>query len=335
MYRCRYTFWDEKNFPGFKQTLSDLYDRSINNYYKEKHDLRNQKRDIECLNKIFPLIEYYYVSLIKLGYVDKKNYFNVLNQLKGIECISILKSTSISGVTVGKKISINPNPISLRDLNSEESFKLTVFHELGHTITECWNKDVELVTTKLFNNINIKNKLRKFGINSRNDLVNGFILLEDVLVQEVAEDVLYRSKDAARPGFYYYDSDTFPGIKYRSNYSLYTIFQELGLKFFRSFKFIDCFGKKTISSALNKCAIKGFYSNFIKNLDEEMSSDMNKMSDFALMLGCLGKVKNANYAEFGLGVSDNYSRNTYYYNLFQTLVNDRMIRVVDEKKNNY
>ena len=116
MYRCRYTFWDEKNFPGFKQALSDLYDRSINNYYKEKHDPRNQKRDLECLNKIFPLIEYYYVSLIKLGYVDKKNYFNVLNQLKGIECISILKSTSISGVTVGKKISINPIPISLRIL---------------------------------------------------------------------------------------------------------------------------------------------------------------------------------------------------------------------------
>lgn len=333
MYKCRYTFWDDKNFPGFKDALSDLYDRSIQEYNREKHDLKDKKRDIECLNKVFPLIEYYYVSLIKLGYVDKKNYFNILNQLKSIDSIGILNPGKLRGVTVGKKISVNPVSTAFNDLTGEEMFRLTIFHELGHIICESFNKDAANLCERLCNNSKIKNRLNEFGITNKNILLNGFVLLEDVLVNEVAEDVLYRSKESLRPGFCYYKNDSFPGVKYRSNYNLYTLFQELGLKFFSCFKFIDCFREATVTDALKKSSVKGFYSNFVNNIENEISSDSDKMSDFALMLGCLGKVKNACYSNFGLGVEEDKNINNYYYHLYLALAKTRMLGI-DQKKNN-
>lgn len=335
MYKCRYTFWDEKNFPGFTKALSDLYDRSILNYYNEKHDFKKQNRDLECIYNVFPLIEYYYVSLIKLGFVDKNNYFNILNQLKSIESIGILNSEKVRGLTVGNKIQINPEQQPMKDLTSEEMFNLIVFHELGHIINISWEKEYHQLSEKLFNNIEVRNRLKKFGINSKNDLINGFILLEDVIVEEAAEDVLYRSKNEVRPSFYMYNSESFPGIEFRSNYVIYTIFQEVGLKFFRSFDSTNCFLEKTVSGALKKTATRAFNKDFISKIEEEICIDKNNMSDFALILGCLGKIKNANYAGFGLAVKDDKKNNTYYYNLYMSLINGKIKKLVEQKNNIY
>ena len=335
MYNCRYTFWDEKNFPGFSKALSDLYDRSINNYYKEKHDPKNLRRDLNAIYDVFPLIEYYYVSLIKLGYVDKKNYFNILNQLKSIESVGLLKPGAVRGLTVGNKIQINPEQQPMNDLTSSEMFDLTVFHELGHIINLSWEKDYHNLCDRLFNNMEIRNRLKKFGINSKNDLLNGFILLEDVIVEEAAEDVLYRSKESNRPSFYIHRSKIFPGVEYRSNYAMYTVFQELGLKFFRAFNSTGSLEEKTVSSALKKSTTRAFNRDFISKIEEEICTDISNMSDFALMLGCLGKIKNANYSDFGLAVKDDKKNNTYYYNLYLSLINGKIKRLVDQKNNVY
>lgn len=335
MYKCRYTFWDEKNFPGFSKALSDLYDRSINNYYKEKHDPKNLRRDLNAIYDVFPLIEYYYVSLIKLGYVDKKNYFNILNQLKSIESVGLLKPGAVRGLTVGNKIQINPEQQPMNDLTSSEMFDLTVFHELGHIINLSWEKDYHNLCDRLFNNMEIRNRLKKFGIKSKNDLLNGFILLEDVIVEEAAEDVLYRSKESNRPSFYIHRSKIFPGVEYRSNYAMYTVFQELGLKFFRAFNSTGSLEEKTVSSALKKSTTRAFNRDFISKIEEEICTDISNMSDFALMLGCLGKIKNANYSDFGLAVKDDKKNNTYYYNLYLSLINGKIKRLVDQKNNVY
>ena len=335
MYKCRYTFWDEKNFPGFTKALSDLYDRSINNYYREKHDPKNRRRDLNAIYDVFPLIEYYYVSLIKLGFVDKKNYFNILNQLKSIESVGLLKPGAVRGLTVGNKIQINPEQQPMEGLTSSEMFDLTVFHELGHIINLSWEKDYHNLCDRLFNNMEIRNRLKKFGIKSKNDLVNGFILLEDVIVEEAAEDVLYRSKEEARPSFYIHKSEVFPGVEYRSNYAMYTAFQELGLKFFRAFNSTGCLEEKTISSALKKSTTRAFNRDFINRIEEEICTDINNMSDFALMLGCLGKIKNANYSDFGLAVKDDKKNNSYYYNLYLSLINGKIKRLVEQKNNVY
>ena len=335
MYKCRYTFWDEKNFPGFTKALSDLYDRSINNYYKEKHDPKNRRRDLNAIYDVFPLIEYYYVSLIKLGFVDKKNYFNILNQLKSIESVGLLKPGAVRGLTVGNKIQINPEQQPMEGLTSSEMFDLTVFHELGHIINLSWEKDYHNLCDRLFNNMEIRNRLKKFGIKSKNDLVNGFILLEDVIVEEAAEDVLYRSKEEARPSFYIHKSEVFPGVEYRSNYAMYTVFQELGLKFFRAFNSTGCLEEKTVSSALKKSTTRAFNRDFINRIEEEICTDINNMSDFALMLGCLGKIKNANYSDFGLAVKDDKKNNSYYYNLYMSLINGKIKRLVEQKNNVY
>lgn len=336
MYKCKYSFWDEKHFPGFQNALSDLYDRSIYNYlYNEKHDKKDRDRDLSAIYKVFPLIEYYYVSLIKLGYIDKKNYSNILNQLKSIECISVLKPGALRGVTIGNKISINLEIKPYNELNGEDMFKLTVFHELGHIICNSWADDVHMLCDRIFRNNEIRAKLNSYGIKSKNDLVNGFVLLEDVLVQEAGEDVLYRSKEMNRPGFMYYQSSNFPGIKFRSNYTMYQIFQELGLKFFRCLKTCDCFQEKTVSSALKKSCLNGFRRNFINNLEDEMNTDIEKFGDFAVMIGCLGKIKNVSYSDFGLGVETDLRENSYYYDLFLQVVNDKIIRNTNENKNVY
>ena len=336
MYKCRYTFWDDKNFPGFREALSDLYDRSIANYlYDENHPKKDHKRDLDCITKIFPLLEYYYVSLIKLGFVDKKNYFNILNNLKNIDYISILIPGNVRGVVVNNKVFINSSIKPFDDFSGDDMLKLTVFHELGHILNNGWSMDVEHLCSKLFNNKEVQNKLRNYGICSKNDLVNGFILLEDVIVEEAAEEVFYRSKETERPPFMYYKSLNFPGVQYRSNYVYYKMFQELALKFFRCLKTCDCFQEKTVTSALKKCCIKAFGPNFIKNIDSEISSDNDSISDFALLLGCLGKIKNANYSDFGLGIKSDEDENSYYYNLFSQAVNSRIIRTENIRKHIY
>lgn len=319
MYRCKYNFWnDNKAFVGFQDALSNTYDRS----YIECINDSKSKNYVSVLAEIMPLIEDYYASIIKMGYVDKRNFNDVLKRLKSIDKIIMFNNNlGLRGVTINNTVSINPIKKSLNDVNREDMFKLTVFHELGHIICNSWTEDENNLCDKLFNDPIINNHLKKYGINSKSDLCGGLILLEDVLVEEAAEDALYRNEK--RPSFTFRECDALPGVQYKSNYSLYGVFHELAMKYLRCFEFLDVKDETTISAVVKKGTINGFSSDFIKRQENEIMVDYNKCKDFALMLGCLGKIKNAYYSDFGMGTMSDTRSNLMYYNMFNSLAKKR------------
>ena len=72
-----------------------------------------------------------YISII--DFVDKKNYFNILNQLKSIESVGLLKPGAVRGLTIGNKIQINPEQhIQHKNYYTERNVKVKNLKPISH-----------------------------------------------------------------------------------------------------------------------------------------------------------------------------------------------------------
>ena len=96
MYSTRYSFWNEREFPGFTSSLNNLYNSS-KKYFLEKtvnefkYSKEEKEYELEMIDKYIKDLEYYYVSMLKLGVITKQNYDNVLTQLKSILYIKMME----------------------------------------------------------------------------------------------------------------------------------------------------------------------------------------------------------------------------------------------------
>lgn len=310
MYTCRYNFWTEEMFPNFSISLDKLYTRSLNEYIdgavdecdKTSEDMRN---DLLYFNEFFRDFEFYYVSLIKLGIVNKKNFNNVLEALSSIKVIRIFdpKDKDVEAVTYNGEISINSK--SKKKIHGMEDFAINqmIFsHELGHIICGSWEEDAWDFACKLYKFKDNKKILKNLNLNNRKYLLDGLFLLEEAVVQDCAEEVTYRllgrKREKVKP---IVDNDVLPGIRIHSNFNFYEEFQEVVVKFAKCLDFLNCKGDDSFDLVLKKLAIKVFCRDFISQLDECIGVDSDKIEDFTIMLACLGKIKEASYAKMGFG----------------------------------
>ena len=75
-----------------------------------------------------------------------------------------------------------------------------------------------------------------------------------------------------------YDTTNYK-LPLNNNITINILDKSKNINIFSCFKFIDCFREATVTDALKKSSVKGFYSNFVNNIDNEISSDFDKMSE--------------------------------------------------------
>lgn len=342
MYKCRYSFWDEQRFPGFERSLKNLYARSLKYYYDNldsyKRDSMEMKRDISFFDKFCKALEYHYVSIMKMGIVTKTNFENVLKSFNNIEVIELFPNNKkdLYAVTVGNKIFVNPYVKPIRGYNLEESIQMILSHELGHIIANSWEKDISVFSKDILARSDVSKHFSTYIGNFSKVLLDGIILLEDAVVQDCAENVVYRLKGVSRPAVTGAIKKSFPKDRvFMTNFSLYKEFQEIAVKYARCLDFVNCHPTDDYDTILKKLSKKVFSIDFIQKMYAEIIMNPEKINDFVLMLICMGKVKDDSYSNFDLGTNQQGSLEKAL-NLFDAVAEENRCDILmKEKKKRY
>ena len=320
MYKTRYSFWTEREFPGFENFLKDLYMTS-EVYFTEvtakefPYTKNEYDYELGMIENYIGDIEYHYASMFKLGVITKKNYDNILNRIKSLHMIKMMPKDNrkLYGLTYENQISINPD-LTARYGLSEDCFKqMCLSHELGHIINGAWYDDSVAFSKELYKSPRVRSILRNMDLDDPKYLQFGFSLIDEVTTQEVAERVTYRMANRNRPPKEYRrDKAIFNHNPYITNYAIYGELQEFAIHFARS---LNCFGVNPTDSddeALLKLARRTFDKDFIQIIKKEILANPKKQDEFIIMLACMGKIKAATYQVLGLN-RDNKSLNVNLY----------------------
>ncbi len=331
MYECRYNFWTEERFPNFKNSLEKLYSRVIDNYIDNEMSItaRNSedvRRDLLYFNEFFRDLEYYYISLIKLGIVNKCNFNNILDAFCNIKLVELFdpKDKDISAVTCDRVISINSKKKNnTKGLGTMAYNQMIFSHELGHIICGTWEDDAWDFADKLYKFGANKKILKNLKLGDRLYILEGLILLEEGIVQNCAEEVthrlLKRRREAVQPKI---DNEIFKGIEINSNFIFYEELQEIAVKFGKCLNFLECSDDDSFDLVLGKLAKKAFCRNFIDLLNDDICCDEDRVENFAIMLACMGKIKEASYAKFGVNKSISRDELEKYFRIFNLIADD-------------
>ena len=321
MYQFRYDHWDEKRFPGYADSMNHLYDESLS-YYLQKHmnDL-NRNDDLLKMRQIFGYMEYYFAALLKLRYVGKNNFQNILSQLKSIRMVQLLDPSlrdKFNGLTYQQMMTMNPTPGKFPGLDDCESLQLALYHELGHIIIESNHDDIEFLKNTVYREDEFKQQFFKDGFG---DFSKGFEFLDEVVAQNVGEAILFDREGKERPSYCVYKNRVMnPEGTFTSNFLEYREFQELAYLFANCLDFIPKHENDTMCDVINRLSKAMFSRDFCKNIYSEFTKDSQKGEDLMLMLMCMGKIKDAKYACFGYGSRDDSLKDvSKYFQLFHEI----------------
>ncbi len=319
MYQYRYDFWDEERFPGFSKSMRDLYVNSLAYYYRYSMEEEHEEEDLLTIDKLFGYIEYYLVSLIKLEYAKKNNFSNILDRLKDIRLIKLLDPElrdNVNGLTYNGIITMNPTPGEYNGLDKNESLQVAMYHELGHVITSANNKDLEYLQKC------IKKLYPELVEGNEEFLEDGFKLLDEVVVENTAENIFYDRHNKKRDKIRTFRSPIlYPEGTFDSNLLEYREFQELAYNFALCLDFIP--KDKDMNKVIDALTRVMFSRQYASRLYLELISDKEKGEDLVAMLMCMGKIKKAKYLSFGLGEKDENQLNaSCYYELFDKISSD-------------
>ncbi len=286
MYRFHYD-WNLKGYTGFAYRVESLYRKSLDNCPSNEENK---------LTELFLFYENYFAGLLRLGYLNKNNSSNILNQLNSIKLIKLLDGKyrdKINGLSYRGVIEINPEPGCFYGLNQEETYELSMYHELGHIITASNNDNLYELTRylkKIYSDV-VEDDFEYFA--------KGFELLDEVVVENVGENIFFNKRGLNRPDKNTLTSKSlYPDGYFTSNFVEYREFQEVAERFVSC---LDLAKDWRSDSLLDNYSKEMFKKGFYKKLFNEFIIDYNKGEDLIRMLICMGKIKEAKYSTFGLG----------------------------------
>lgn len=323
VYNFRYDSWDSVRFPGYQTSVSNLYDNSLSFYMSHDFVPSEMESDIQTINKLFGYMEYYLAGIMKLRFVGKNNFLNVLTQMKDINLIKLLDRplrNRLNGLTYNKIITLNPSPGSYPGMDQATSLQLSLYHELGHIITASNKDDIEYLKKCVFRPKDLEDKYLEME-EAYENFGKGFDLLDEVVVQNVAEAVLYDRNNEKRPELKTIKNKLlYPNGLLHSNFVEYREFQELAYRFAKCLSFLQCGEDDSMDDVLNKFSKAMFSRDFSKKMFMQFTSDSEKGDDLVMMLICMGKIKEAKYSSFGLGSNEGEQLDvSSYFELFDEL----------------
>ncbi len=311
MYKAKYTFWNDKLYPGFRDMLDRVYNDSRENYLNTH--INPDKKELEVFDKFLNDLEQYYALLDLKKIITEKNRNNILERLNSLELIVVPKinKKNMYGATLGNQISINPLINAEHGLSSNMMMQLSVSHELGHLINNKWKSDADELSSYLYNDPNNRELMQRNGISDSKYLNFGFDLLDEVVAEEAAEVVTY---DLAKRK----KNEILNHNPYISDHVFYNELYPYAYDFIKELDYVSKGSKD--SELFLRLIRRSFDSDFIKEIGKEiMSSDREKRERLITMLACMGKIKAACYQSVGLNKDIEYANANRYIELFNDI----------------
>ena len=321
MYKTVYD-WSSSDYSGFANFLKYLYEESCNYYRMKQKNFSEKIKGFSKIEEFVQDIEHYLYYLIKLGYVDKGNIYDILKRIMSIKLIRLLgvDENIYVGYTENNVVSLNPNIQSNDTLTGEERSLLFGSHEYGHVVNSRWSNRALATSQSLWSSTELRNSALKYGYDSLKYFFHGIKLLDEAITQDVAENVTYAYAEKMRPKKTYHNSkELFNGKSYVSNFEIYGDFQEVAAKFARLINFINADSSMSIDEVLYKLSKESMNKNFLRRIILDIFSQQNN-NDFYLMVCCMGLLKDAHYQLAKLNeFSDSKDRSAKSLQLFNNL----------------
>lgn len=245
-------------------------------------------------------IEEFFVTGISTGILNDNNFLNVVATLnKNVRSIGHLPleysgcyGRSVeTGIEINSHFSKHPNS---PDLSSDDIRRMYIFHELGHNIVNLTNDTFIIEYCDKFRNVlHEKGEYSIYEL-SREMVYAGFWLLEEALVQELAETLAYSCVGKTRP-MYRIEEDL--GVKYYTNFDYYGLFQNVAMLLGNTMRGIGEYPDDPyILRGMLERVLKG---NFVEELVAEYSDgNAGLYHDLGIVLQNMGNVLNEKYGTF-------------------------------------
>lgn len=335
MYQQKYNYKGVA-FVGFDAFLQSLWKNSLITYHNEVAHEATYFERVRAQQKIKEFINYledYVHGLIALSYVNENNICEVIAELKKLESISVLSKdkNNLCGETVGRKIFINSSIQPSKTLSSSERTRLYVGHEIGHLLHMMWEKDQDAYMNMLTNRTTLTKVYNQLPLENRVLIKEGFSMLDEAIVQNIAEDVAYLFARKERPPrTECSDRRIFDGMSYTSNFDFYQELQEPTVKFGRTLRSMDEFASD--NEVLKELGRRSFEPGFVRSIvNDSIISEKN----FLIMLLCMGRIKDASYSKFNYGYADDsLDLSSKYYDHFMMLCNKTIKRRLEDNLEN-
>ena len=311
MYKFKYDFWNKKYFPNFKEKIIESYNNSMITFISSV--MKSPTKDSYLIKEFYNTLEYYYKTLLTIDIVDKKNHDNILKRLESIKQIKLYEDKSkVNGYTKNNTIYINKNLHLIKGLDKYNTYQAIIFHELSHILTNTFQESKKYIN-ELYKSKKVREMLQTYNLDDKRFLEYGFSLLDEVIAQNTEEVVLYNKLGMIRKNMSYTKDDIiFPGRKYLSNFIEYSEFEEIGIKFAKCLKSLNITRTDTNDEILKKITKTAFEGNIVEKIKTELKSE-NDILDFALMIACMGRIKDAKYSKCGIGKLEKNELNCNIY----------------------
>jgi len=363
-YKIKYNYKKEI-FPNFEIFLIRLYERSIA-YTNEQNQIGNyteqeKEENLNMVKNLVESIEDYVFAITTNKIIDINNIFNIVEQLKKINIITVLpkQERNQNSKSVNDMIFINPNISSSKTLNKKERIMLYTFYEITRQIHSSWkgknNESIkQYILEDVLKNDEIKVNLKKAADeeqqtyypnlsksdvfkNNLNSIIDGINLLDEVASQELAEFLTYKLAKKPRPQEQerYYTTpkgrQLFSGEFYTSNFDsrgeLATpaiIFSKAAKSIIPDISIID-------SKVLQKLSLKTLNPLFLQDLKKEFKTNTSEETNLLKALTSLGRIKDASRAvkgnsRFADSLINSKRHLNHLYETTDTIINNRQRR---------
>lgn len=268
----------KKTTPTY-QFLEDIYRNT---------PIKMDRRYTYLSNEFSQNTEEFIKQCIDRGFITYTNLRRCLENLKKVSYIDVLPDymRGLYGTTASDSVQINPNLDTGRR-------RLYQFHELAHKLIGTQQNSVMV--------IKYNTNRRERGMNTLNGqaLLEGWVLLEEAIVQNIAEECYYASINRQRPAQIYKREPQVLGDKmFKTNFDFYGIYQPLATKFARTLRGIGTSKNDSDDFILNEFSKKACNGDFIKAVTDEYTADVG-LDRLMELIEKLGKIFNEKSATFG------------------------------------
>ena len=290
--------WD--NYASVIDFLNNLYDNTVVSLIEKGYDIKYAN---EFINDIEDYLYYFKIHNYNLN--------NIIHKLEDIQVIEFYDSLIINNhndnikfppvINKTIKILLNTNIQGDKRLSSRERRRLYLYQGLSHSLMSIKSK-------KTIEFSEIFSKYLRYNTSLTETIVNnGWLLIEDVLSQELAEKITYFALDKIRPQYRSgLENEEFPisGSKISSNLEMYRMFQSLLINFgltLGKISNIYDYSEKTITNDLLKYAI----NNDLSYLIIAEYNEKNNLVPLYQILYLMGLLVNEMYRTYSINFIHN------------------------------
>ncbi len=304
-----------------KRLMLDSFSKRCSNEELKTKEERTQDQFLQDLPEIIHMMEGFFLAGQQTGLFHNGNISKILDRLKEdcryIEYLPEQNSGVYGRTRRDKKcIQINSNMKKYsgkRNLTPQEVRRLYLFHELGHILFNIHNNPMIEDFYCTYPDVMYKKGKKEVEPQNPKLLGAGFLMIEELLAQEMGEIFTYFLAGKDRPKYTTIE-DRALNLETESNIDFYQVFQKPTINLGRTLRGCGSeennTNKAILYGMLKRALDHDFVSDLISEYDVALKGKPDAYRDLMNILINMGIVCDKKYASFGHGlIEERYTGN--------------------------